>query len=262
MGRSTTSIFAPSSSRIPASRSRFSSSSRWFTSPGSCSRHSTTVRGSTNRHTSSTCPCVSSPAIPLPSQSTLVTPRESRNSASRSARDSPGLRACTSRSSRHSSVVSSVPRPFTSMLPPSRTTSRPAHCALGDLIVFLPVGVFGPGIEAEPHDRDLRRGPDTSHEHGPEVARPPAVRRDPQELHASSVHAGPLQYAARLALVLSRLHEDPHRLAWGELAHDLPVHPLDRGELPRPVARVVRPADPGGRVRLPLGGHREAERGR
>src|SRR5439155_1350714 len=49
--------------------------------------------------------------------------------ASSSTRDSPGLRACTSRSSRHSSVVSNVPRPFTSMLPPSRTTSRPPHCA-------------------------------------------------------------------------------------------------------------------------------------
>ena len=55
-----------------------------------------------------------------------VAPRASREDALEvRARRGPGLRTCTSGSSRHSSVVSSVPRPLTSMLPPSSTTGRP-----------------------------------------------------------------------------------------------------------------------------------------
>jgi len=60
----------------------------------------------------------------------------------------------------HSSVVSSVPRPFTSMLPPSRTTRRLCATAaitrrfnfwlLGDDgAVFLVIRILGPPIKKE-----------------------------------------------------------------------------------------------------------------
>src|SRR5213080_1416083 len=48
----------------------------------------------------------------------------SRSARSSSARGRPGFRTWTAGSSRHCSVVRSVPRPLTSMLPPSSTTSR------------------------------------------------------------------------------------------------------------------------------------------
>ena len=68
---------------------------------------------------------------------------------------SPGLRACTGLS-RHSSVVSSIPRPFTSMLPPSSTrpgchASQFQPCARAEpvtRVVPLPVVVLGPAVEA------------------------------------------------------------------------------------------------------------------
>ena len=72
------------------------------------------------------------------------------------------------------------------------------------------------------------------------------------------VHAGALQHAPRAA---PRGRRDwtrmRTRLAGRELADDLAVDPGDGRELARPVARVVRPGDPGGLVRLPLGGHAE-----
>ena len=49
--------------------------------------------------------------------------------------------------------------------------------------------------------------------------------------------------------------EDLDRLVRREHARDLGVHPRDGPELARPVGLVVRPADPGRPVRLPLGGH-------
>ena len=154
----------------PASRSRFSSSAAWFGSRGSSSRQSTMVRGPTKRARSSTWPWVSSPAMPLPSQMAL---RRAERLAGRPPRSrpapKPGLRTWTAGSSRHSSVVRIVPRPFTSMAPPSRTTSRPpcrtgrsgspsAWAARSGIAgVPLPVGVLGPGVEAEAGD-GLRGG--------------------------------------------------------------------------------------------------------
>ena len=64
-------------------------------------------------------------------------------------------------------MVRSVPRPLTSMPPPSSTTGRPScdgaaqpqprrlRRALGDLVVLPVVGVLRPGVEAEPGDRHL-----------------------------------------------------------------------------------------------------------
>ena len=45
------------------------------------------------------------------------------------------------------------------------------------------------------------------------------------------------------------------QLAANEMSYDLRVHPRDRLEFAWPVGLVVWPAEPGRRVRLPLGGH-------
>ncbi len=46
-----------------------------------------------------------------------------------------------------------------------------------------------------------------------------------------------------------------------EMADDLRIDPRNRLELARPVGAIVRPRDPRGLVRLPLGRHAIAERG-
>src|SRR5258706_2159959 len=68
--------------------------------------------------------------MPAPSQITFVTPSASPTTRSKPSRPNPGLRTCTTGSRLHSSVVSRVPRPSTSMLPPSRTTGLPS-CSTG-----------------------------------------------------------------------------------------------------------------------------------
>ena len=79
---------------------------------------STTLPGATNAQMLSTWPSVSSSSTsPRPSQTTRSTPSCARSSASISSRASCGLR-CSS--SRHCSVVISVPSPSTVIEPPSR----------------------------------------------------------------------------------------------------------------------------------------------
>src|SRR2546422_115337 len=85
--------------------------------------------------------------------------------------------------------------------------------------------------------------------------------REPEELDARGVATDPFEYAPGLALVRGRIHENTYDLARHELANALAVFPRDRCELARPIARVVRTPDTGGVVRLPLGGHAEAQGG-
>jgi hypothetical protein len=124
----------------------------------------------------------------------------------------PGLRCCTGLS-RHSSVVIRVPRPFTSMLPPSRTTRWPrgnTGVQLGrwsSSAAFKEAGrqaasrVLRPGIEAPVGDGDgafLRRG--FGNKDGAGIAQPHAVGGPLVKVHASQLRAGSRQHAARALL--------------------------------------------------------------
>src|SRR4029078_940212 len=62
---------------------------------------------------------------------------------------------------------------------------------------------------------------------------------------------------ARSGANLFRLAEDLDVFMVRDHAGDLGVDPRDRSELARPVRLVVRPANPRGAVRLPLGRHAE-----
>ena len=148
-------------------------------------------------------------------------------------------------------------------LGPKQPQLEPRRDALGHAIVELPIGVLGPGVESKLGDRERggRAGP--AHEDGPEIAGPAAVCREAEELEAVGPHAHLREHASGAALVVGGIDQDPHELSPGERARDLSVHPGDRAKLARPIAGVVRPADPGGVMRFPLGGHAEAEaRGR
>jgi len=52
-----------------------------------------------------------------------------------------------------------------------------------------------------------------------------------------------------------RHHYDLNPLMLGQVANDFCIHPGDRLEFSRPVAVIVRPSQPCGGVRLPLGRH-------
>src|SRR5262245_48656367 len=65
--------------------------------------------------------------------------------------------------------------------------------------------------------------------------------------------------ACRFTHVL-RVTKDLHRLVISQHACDFSVDPRDRPELARPVGLMVRPANPGGAVWLPLRGHPQSKR--
>ncbi len=90
-----------------------------------------------------------------------------------------------------------------------------------------------------------------------DVAGVPARRR---KLFRHDLRAD--QHLASLRLGRFIVDQDVHLLDAREVANDLRVDPRNGLELARPVGAVVRPRDPGGLVRLPLGRHAIAERGR
>src|SRR5438552_1343178 len=127
-------------------------------------------------------------------------------------------------------------------------------------VVALPVGVLRPAVELPVGVGDLAVV--AAYEERAEVARPRAVGRHAEELDATRVDAGAREDAPGAPLGRRVADEDAHALARDQVAYDRGVDPGDGGELPRPVAPLVGPGEPGGRMRLPLRWHAVAERGR
>src|SRR5207245_10148115 len=55
-------------------------------------------------------------------------------------------------------------------------------------------------------------------------------------------------------------NEEKNALDARQVANDFPEGPRNNRKFPGPVGYLVRPAEPGGFVRLPFGGHSEADR--
>ena len=104
----------------------------------------------------------------------------------------------------------SVPRPLTSMPPPSRMNGRPfaraskrrlPRCArggFGNAAVLAPIAIFGPGVEVEMHDGRLAAPAGlAADEERAAVAGPAAVGGVHDELDAAQIGAGAAQIAAR-----------------------------------------------------------------
>src|SRR5207244_12348403 len=109
---------------------------------------------------------------------------------------------------------------------------EPRSHTFRDAVVLFPVGILGPRVEAEPRDRHVGPRARPAHEQGSEVARPAAIGRKPEELDPAEGYAGPLEDAARLALVGARAHENPHALSGRQLADALAVDPAERPQPP------------------------------
>ncbi len=163
--------------------------------------------------------------------------------------------------SRHSSVVSNSPAPFTSMLPPSSTM---------------------PGSNAAKLDRALRRWPGmrlssrqlsylaqplksqcvmaTSpavvlHEHRAIVARPASIGRPAQELDGVHVDRAFRQNAPGAFFERRIFHQNADPFHARQVAHDFAIEPRNRREFAGPIGSLVRPCQPRGFVRLPFGRH-------
>lgn len=124
---------------------------------------------------------------------------------------------------------------------------------VGDLVVAVPVGIFGPGVELPVGDGEVAFRVFDEDRAG--VAEPDAVGEPLVEVEAGEIGAGTEEHAAGTVLGGVVVDEDVDVLATGEVADDLGVDPRDGLEFSGPVLGVVGPGDPGGGVGGPLGGH-------
>ena len=92
-------------------------------------------------------------------------------------------------------------------------------------------------------------------EDGAGVAQPDAVGGPVMEEEAGEVGSATAEDAGGAALGGEIVDQDVDVLDGGEMANDFGVDPGDGLKLAGPVFRIVRPGDPCGGVRLPLGGH-------
>ncbi len=93
------------------------------------------------------------------------------------------------------------------------------------------------------------------------VAEPDAVRGRLEEPDSIDVDPGGVKPVGCPALHRTVADHDVNGLGPAEHANDLGVHPRDRSELTGPVLAVMRPGNPGRRMRLPLRGHLETKLG-
>ncbi len=188
---------------------------------------------------------------------------------------SPGLRCCVVLS-RHSSVVSMAPRPFTSMLPPSSTTrcGRPSTLAVGRhsgrrrrraTLPAIVASFCQSGYLAQALKRQMVIAAGSlgrafrDHEDGSAVAGPATIGWPEVKVQSFGVHMGVTQDLERASASLGIFHNDGDTFHPRQVADNLGIYPGDGGEFSRPVAAVVRPGQPGGSVRLPFGGHAVAQ---
>ncbi len=128
----------------------------------------------------------------------------------------------------------------------------------GNLSVLAPVVVFGPAVEMEMDDG---RFIFPLNKDRPGVARPAAVRRVRDESDLPQIHADVLENPARKIFVPPVPDDEADFLAGGNYPRHLAVNPRDVFKLARPVACVVRPAQPRRLVLFPFGGKRKAKFG-
>ncbi len=129
--------------------------------------------------------------------------------------------------------------------------------AVRQLVIEVPVRIFGPCIEVPVGEGKLAFS--ITDKNGAGVAGPDTIGGPGVKENLIQIRAGALEDTGREPLGLTVLDEDVHFLARGEQTNDLSVDPRDGLEFAGPVFAIVRPGEPCGLVRLPLGRHAVAE---
>src|SRR5579871_4390891 len=104
--------------------------------------------------------------------------------------------------------------------------------ALRKLVVMLPVGILGPGIEAPVSQRDPFLVSDKDRAG---IARPDTVCGPDVKVHALAIDVAALQDLACYLLFARRRHNQIYVLMAGQVANDIGKGPGDGVEFSRPV---------------------------
>ncbi len=179
-------------------------------------------------------------------------------------------------------MVSSVPRPLTSIAPPSITTRTASAVAARLREPTAAAPATAPSCEGRRLSRwwlsylaqrvelpvDERRraracwlgGSSPTTNVGPESRSQTRSVAALKNRTASRLTPAASSRSATRRFIGAAADDDVHLLDAAQVADDLGVDPGNRSELAGPVVAVVRPGDPGRRVRLPFGGHAIAQR--
>ena len=127
------------------------------------------------------------------------------------------------------------------------------------------VGVLGPAVESPVDQTDLRQKSRRfilDDERRASVAQPAPIGRRLEESNRLEVDADSIKLVGHASFARSAADHDLNPFDPAQMADDLGVDPTDRRELAWPVVAIVRPGDPGRRMRLPFGRHAVTECGR
>ncbi len=124
---------------------------------------------------------------------------------------------------------------------------------LGDLVVAAPVVVLCPGVELPVGDGEVACG--VFDEDGAGVSEPDAIGLPLVEVETGEIGSGAAEVADGAVFGVGIVDEDVDGLDLGEVADDFGVDPGNGLKFSGPVLGIVRPGDPGGGMRSPLGGH-------
>src|SRR5262249_1709820 len=100
-----------------------------------------------------------------------------------------------------------------------------------------------------------------ANEDGAGVARPDAIGGPNMETDVLETNVREPQDFAGKRFFVRALDDNVHLLHAAEMPNDVGINPGYGRELSGPVAAIVRPRDPGCRVRLPFGRHSVAQSG-
>src|SRR5256885_14499959 len=94
---------------------------------------------------------------------------------------------------------------------------------------------------------------------GTGVAHPSAIGWYAEEIHGAEICAGLLQDGSHARFAFAVLHEEINALDSRQMTDNFREGPRNGRELIGPVRQFMRPAEPGGFVAFPFGGHAKAE---
>ena len=91
------------------------------------------------------------------------------------------------------------------------------------------------------------------------ITHPSAICGDAKEIHGVKICFRFFQHGSNARFGGAVFNEEKNALDARQVANDFREGPRNNRKFPGPVGYLVRPAEPGGFVRLPFGGHSEAE---
>jgi len=124
-------------------------------------------------------------------------------------------------------------------------------------VVVTPIIVFRPAVENPICDADVALR--TAHKDRAIIARPASIGAMAKELDGVHVRTTFCENAPRAFFHRGIFHQNPDLLHSRQALDNVAINPGNRCELPRPIGAFMRPRQPSGFVRLPLGRHSEPE---